>query len=174
MSTRTNDLARRAISAWPKLFVSRVQIDAANHLEMIELASRRDVGKVEMNSEARGLFDLLRTRILELGTDIIELADHKSVSYHSLGFFVEVVPRRYKLALVLPLEFSEIDDPSGLAEDATQWQFIANAQHEGGVFFAINDAASIESAMPIISKARAASGEGASSFAAVGSDADLK
>ena len=60
---------------------------------MRELAKRRDVGKVAMTDRARELFEELRPEILSINTEIIELAEDKSVSYHGPAFFVEVIPR---------------------------------------------------------------------------------
>ena len=100
---------------------------------MREQAARRDITKVEMSAEARALFQKLRTHVLTLDANILELAEPKSVSYHGPAFFLEILPRRYSLTLLLALDFNEIDDPSGLAQDATQWTFFIHARHEGGV-----------------------------------------
>jgi predicted transport protein len=123
---------------------------------MRDLAARRDVGKVEMNVEARALFEKLRSHIFTLDSDVLELAEPKSVSYHSPAFFLEVLPRRYSLTLLLALDFNEVDDPSGLAQDATQREFFIHARHEGGVALSVSDERSIESAVPLIRQAHAA------------------
>ena len=159
ITTRTNDLARRAVKCWPALSVPQSAIDAAKQRDMRELAARRDVGKVEMSEEARALFEQLRSHVLALDSDMLELAEQKSVSYHGPEFFLEVLPRRYSLTLLLALDFNEVDDPSGLARDATQREFFINAQHEGGVSLRVGDASSIENAIPIIRQAYAASCE---------------
>jgi uncharacterized protein with ParB-like and HNH nuclease domain/predicted transport protein len=156
ISRRTEELAQRALNIWPPLSVSQSLIDAANYREMREQAARRDVAKVEMSAEARALFDQLRVRVLALDIDILELAEPKSVSYHGPGFFLEVLPRRYTLTLLLALDFNEIDDPSGIAQDATQWKFFIYARHEGGVFLSAGDTAAIDAALPLIRQAHAA------------------
>jgi hypothetical protein len=66
-----------------------------------------------------------------LDSDILELAEPNSISYHGPAFFLEVLPRRYKLTLLLALGFNEVDDPSGLAEDAGERKFFVHARHEG-------------------------------------------
>jgi predicted transport protein len=157
ISQRTDLLATQAIIVWPALSVPQNLIDAANQREMRELAARGDVGKVEMSAEARALFQELRMRVLALDSDILELAEPNSVSYHGPTFFLEVLPRRYSLTLLLALDFNEIDDPSGLAQDAAQWKFLIYAQHEGGVSVNVGEAASIESALPLVRQAHAAS-----------------
>jgi hypothetical protein len=71
--------------------VPRSLIDAANQEEMREQAARRDIAKVEMSTEARALFQELRTHVLALDSDILELAEPKSVSYHGPAF-LEILP----------------------------------------------------------------------------------
>ncbi len=159
ISARTDVLALRAVDIWPGLSVSQSLIDAANHRELRDLAARRDVGKVKMSAEARTLFEQLRARISELDSDVLELAEPNSVSYHGPAFFLEVLPRRYSLNLLLALDFNEIDDPSGLAQDATQWKFLVHARHEGGVSLTVGNADAIESALPLIRQAYTVSSE---------------
>ena len=110
-----------------------------------------------MSAEARQLFDELRTQVLALDSDILELAEPKSVSYHGPAFFLEVLPRRYTLTLLLALDFNEIDDPLGIAHDATQWKFFIHARHEGGVRLRVDNAAAIDDALPLIRQAYTAS-----------------
>lgn len=153
IDARTNALAVRALELWPSLIVPQPLIDAAAQRERREMAARRDVGKVKMTAEARSLFDVLRLRLLELGDDIIEFAETNSVSYHGPEFFMEVLPRRYGLTLLLNLDFNEIDDASGIAEDATRWKFFVHAQYQGGVFASVADENAIEGAMPLIRQA---------------------
>lgn len=49
-----------------------------------------------MSDEARSIFEVLRAKLLEIDTDVIELAERKSISYHPPNFFLEVLPRRYR------------------------------------------------------------------------------
>ena len=156
MSARTDDLAQRAIEIWPGLVVAQALIDAADQRERREMAARRDVGKVKMTAEARALFEELRTRVRLLDSDVLEFAEASSVSYHGPSFFMEVLPRRYGLTLLLNIDFNEIDDPSGLAEDATQWKFLVHAQHQGGVSASISDIAALDRAIPLVRQAHAA------------------
>jgi predicted transport protein len=157
MEIRTRELARRSLTIWPPLVVSRQQIDSASLREMRELAARRDVSKVKMSAEARLLFEKLQARVTAIDTDILELAESNSVSYHGPEFFLEVLPRRYKLTLLLALDFNEVDDPSGFAHDATQWKFFVYAKHEGGVHLSVDNERAIEASIPFIRKAYEAS-----------------
>jgi uncharacterized protein with ParB-like and HNH nuclease domain/predicted transport protein len=159
MTARTNDLAKRALKVWPPLVVEKSLIDVANHAEKRKLAARQDLSKIKMTADAKALFEELRARVLALDTDILELAEPNSISYHGPAFFLEVLPRAHKLTLLLALDFKEIDDPSGLAKDATEKKFFVHARHEGGVSMSISDAQAIESALPIIRQAHAVSNE---------------
>jgi DNA invertase Pin-like site-specific DNA recombinase/predicted transport protein len=153
MEQRSQILADRALEIWPTLEVDSAAIEKAKQAELRELAERRDVAKVPMSAAARELFETLRPRIHEVDPAILELAESKSVSYHAPGFFLEVLPRKHKLLLLLPLDHSEIEDPHGLSEDATEWKFLFYAKHEGGVLLRIKDEQDIEHAMPIIRQA---------------------
>ncbi len=153
ISERTEALAHRAVSVWPQFSIPQSLIDAANHRDMREQAARRDVRKVEMSVEARALFDELRKHVLALESDILELAEPKSVSYHGPGFFLEILPRRYSLTLLFALDFNEIDDQSGTAQDTNQRKFFINARHEGGVSLRVANPAAIDDALPLIRQA---------------------
>jgi predicted transport protein len=157
LKKRTQMLAERAVECWTSLSVEKSLIDAANHIEMRALAARRDVSKVIMSAQARALFEELRKNVRSLDSDILELAESHSVSYHCPSFFLEVLPRRYSLTLLLPLDFSDIDDPDEIAEDATQWKFFVYAQYQGGVSISIDDSAAIKPALPLVRQALAAS-----------------
>jgi predicted transport protein len=150
---RGSELARLSLKVWPELVVDQNLIHLAEQNERRELAARRDVEKVRMSDTARTLFDQLRRRVIALGEDVLELAETQSVSYHGPDFFLEVLPRKHRLSLLLPLDFHEIDDPSGIAEDATQWKFLFYANYEGGVSLRIQNRDDIDAAMPIIHRA---------------------
>lgn len=155
MERRGREQARRALAIWPPLVVAPTLIDAAKKQEMRALAERRDVAKVKMSEEARALFDLLRTRIREIDHEIIEIAEQQSVSYHGPTFFLEVLPRKDRINLLLALDFNEVDDLAGIARDATQRKFFVNAQYDGGVNVPIREPADIDKAMPMIRQAHA-------------------
>lgn len=155
MQTRTNLLADRALTIWPPLLVEKQLIEQAEIEEKRALANRRDVGKVQMSQKAKDLFVAIRERILEIDSEIIELAEKRTVSYHAPAFFLEVLPRKHRLTLLLDLDFNEAEDPNGIASDATQWKFFFYAQHEGGVSVSIRTEADFELALPVIKQAYA-------------------
>lgn len=159
MGIRTNDLAKRALKVWPPLVVEQSLIDAADHLEKRKLAARQDLSKIKMTADAKALFEELRARVMALDSDILELVESNSISYHGPAFFLEVLPRAHKLTLLLALDFNEVDDPTGLAKDAAEKKFFAHARYEGGVSMSISDVDAIEKALPIIRQAHSVSNE---------------
>lgn len=146
-------LAKRAVAIWPALKVDQSLVAAAEQQDMRDRAAHRHVDDVEMSKVARKLFNELRKHILAMGEDVFELAEAKTVSYHGPDFFVEVLPRKRRLTLLLPLEFNEIDDAHNIASDATEWKFFFYAKYEGGVSIRINEKEEILQALPIIKQA---------------------
>ena len=159
MTTRGEELSWRTLKVWPVLDVDPALVEAERQRELKELAAGRDPARVKMSPAARSLFDLTRAQVREFGPDVLELPEAKSVSYHTTEFFLEVLPRKHRLTLILPLDFHEIKDPGGIAEDATQWKFFFYAEYEGGVALRIKDEHDLELAVPIIRQAYASSRE---------------
>ena len=54
--------------------------------------------------------------------------------------------------MILPLEFSELESPP-FAGDRSEWRFIVNAQHSGGVLLAVTSQEELRAAVPIIQQA---------------------
>lgn len=154
MERRGKRLAGQALEIWQALSVDKELVDRARDNEMRENAQKHDVSSVSMSPAARSLFNALRKKVRDLDADIIELAEKKSVSYHGPAFFLEVLPRKKRIGLLLPLEFNEVDDVGGIAEDASQWKFLVNAKYEGGVYIAIGNDDDIDKALPMIRLAR--------------------
>jgi predicted transport protein len=155
MKARGEALARRALALWPPLEVDAALVQAAELADMRQRAQRRDVVKVQMTDMARELFDALRAKILEIDSDIIELAEPRSVSYHGPEFFLEVLPRKNRINLLLALDFNEAEDPHGIAKDTSQRKFFVHAQYEGGVNIPIWSHDDIDKALPIVRQAHA-------------------
>ena len=155
MEVRGELLARRALSIWPQVAVDPVLVQAAELEDMRQRAKRRDVGKVQMTEMARELFEQLRALVLGIDSNIIEIAEPRSVSYHGPEFFLEVLPRKNRINLLLALDFNEAEDPHGIAKDTLQRKFFVHAAYEGGVNIPIWSLEDIEKAVPIIRQAHA-------------------
>jgi hypothetical protein len=102
---RTQILAERAVKCWSGLSVEKSLIDAANRREMHALAARRDVSKVTMSAPARTLFSELRKGVLSLDSEILELAETRSVSYHCPSFFFKGITAPLQLNTAVAVGF---------------------------------------------------------------------
>jgi predicted transport protein len=153
IEARGKALAQQAVSVWPAL---SVDIDAVRSAELHErraAAAQFTVESVGFDVEARALFDALRPQLLGLGDDVVELYGAKSVVYRVFDHFVEVLPRSRRVLLLVNLDFDEADDPSGIARDASDKAFIANASESGDVLFPVADASHIPAAIHIVRQA---------------------
>jgi uncharacterized protein with ParB-like and HNH nuclease domain/predicted transport protein len=153
MQRRSGLLASRAVKVWPPLVADPALVKEIQKARLRRRAAKKNVEAVSMTEYARELFDLLRVRVKKLDSDVTEMAETKSVSYHAPVFFLEVLPRKDYLTLLLPLEFNEVTDASGIVKDVTQWKFITNSQYSCGVLLSVENPADIEAALPFVHQA---------------------
>jgi len=150
MQERGAALAKRAQAIWIALNVDDAAIKKAQQGDLRVRAGARTVAAVPMSASARSLLDLLRPQILGLGPNVLEVSESRSVSYHAADFFVEVLPRKHRIVLLLDLDFNECKDVDDQTSDATEYKFLFHATHEGGVMYHLNDASHIGGAMRMI------------------------
>jgi predicted transport protein len=107
-----------------------------------------------MTAASRSLYEKLASRLHSEIPELIELAEPKSVSYFAPNFFMELVPRKYSVQLILSQKYSEIQDPKQYLEDATTYTFVVNSSHfsphQSGVLVALDSEDMIDSVMPFI------------------------
>jgi predicted transport protein len=153
IESRGKTLASKALGIWKLLSVNPAAVKAAELEELKSRAARYSVDKVSMEPKVRDLFNELRREIMALDKDVVELCNEKSVTYRAIDYFVELIPRKNRLALLLNLDFDECDDPSGRARDATENAFVINACEDGGVLFLVRSKDDLASAMNLVSQA---------------------
>ena len=156
MEKRGKLLARRCLSIWAPLVVDEKLEQlraAAQEREMRELAGKGDPSKLPMSGSARELFDMVRSRVEKIDKEVIQVVGNKSISYYNPQFFMELIPRKKGITLLLALDFNELDDPNDIARDAAQLKFLVNAEHDGGVFIRINTGELVQHAIPFIREA---------------------
>jgi len=155
MSARGARLAARALTIWPRLDADVKMIREMEREELKARAASRSVDKVEMTGEARGLFDALRARIGSELSGVIEMAEGRSVSYHDPEFFLEVIPRKRGLSLLIGIDHSEVDGPDETVRDTANYSFVTNASYQGGVLINLRSEAQLDLAMRVITQAHA-------------------
>jgi uncharacterized protein with ParB-like and HNH nuclease domain/predicted transport protein len=153
MEKRGRELAAQALGIWPGIDVDLNAVKQAELEEHQAQAARYTIEELPFTSDSRALFDLLRPEILSLGGNVIELLGPKSIVYRVFDFFVEVIPRKQRLSLLLNLDIGECDDPTGRAVDASEYSFIINATQSGGVLFSFNSQEDITGAVHLIRQA---------------------
>lgn len=65
------------------------------------------------------------------------------------------IPRKHSLDLLIALDFHEVKDGAGFAQDTADRVFVMNARHQGGVLVTLNKAAQIARALALINQAHA-------------------
>ncbi|MGD0767481.1 MAG: DUF262 and DUF1524 domain-containing protein [Tepidisphaeraceae bacterium] len=152
MEKRGKDLAAKALVIWRPLVVDAEAVKAAELEDRKTQAARYSLDKLEFDN-AKPLFDALRKQVLALGDDVIELCGPKSVTYRVFDYFLEVIPRKRRLSLLLNLDFEECDDPTRRAIDTSEYAFIIHASESGGVLFNLDDEAQIAAAIHVVRQA---------------------
>ena len=155
MGTRGVRLAGRALTIWPKLDADVQMIREMEREELKARAARRSVDKVVMTGEAEILFTALRDRIRTAFPEVIEMAEGKSVSYHEPDFFLEVIPRKRGLGLLVAIDYNEVNGTDDTVRDTSSYTFVVNANYQGGVLILLRDPDQIDAAMQVITQARA-------------------
>ena len=107
-----------------------------------------------MSNKTRNLLDEMQASIRALG-EVIEVVERKSVCCYGPSFFVELMPMRYSVRVILPLEFSEVENPGELAiSDASTWKFVPNRAHtDCDLLVDLWHQTDIAAAMPMIRQA---------------------
>ena len=122
-------LASRAIKIWPNHDVDEIYVQEVDLQELRARAAAKSSQELEMNPDVRTLLDATLKEIRELGK-IIEVIEHKSVCCYGPGLFAELLPMGYRLRVLLPLDFNEIENPSEISvEDSSTWRFVPNRTH---------------------------------------------
>ncbi|MGB4913474.1 MAG: DUF262 and DUF1524 domain-containing protein [Candidatus Dechloromonas phosphoritropha] len=153
IEARGKALAQQAVRVWPGLSVDMAAVRVAELEERRAAAAQYSIGTVGFDPEARGLFDAIRPHILALGEGVVELCGTKSVVYRVYDHFLEILPRTRYILLLANVDFDEIDDPSGVARDASDYAFITNASESGDVIFSLKDASQVQAAVHIVLQA---------------------
>ena len=125
-------LARRALTIWPNHEADEQAILDDKIRELRVLASDRNSDSLEMRHHTRELLHAMQNTLRILG-DVFEVIVNKSVCCYdsSARFFLEMLPMAYSVRLLMPLEFDDLLDPNGLAQDATAWKILPNVKHRG-------------------------------------------
>lgn len=150
IQSRAVHLAELAVTVWPapslpaavlETFQKKVAQPAGYTLA--------DHPQLHVESLMRPLFDDFRRRVLSLNSCVSEAILKHYIAYKAETNFVDVVPLRSRLLLILNMKFHELHDPRGLARDVTNLGRWGNGDAELG----INDVQDLPYVMGLVRQA---------------------
>jgi predicted transport protein len=152
IEARGKMLSALALKIWPAPKASKEALGRWRRTELEREAAKRSVGELPMFDRVRPLFEEFRKMILSIDPRIIEVPRANSVSYYADDgdFFVEVLPRRWKLVLLLNLPLSECGYRDDNLSDSAEYKFIVNAEHEGGSVYRLREVENFEGALKLV------------------------
>lgn len=159
--TRTERLADQALSIWSPLRVSQDSVDAATLRDRCEEAVGRSVRDITMSDHSGRLFKQLRRRLLEIADDITEIPEAKSVSYYRARYFLEIVPQRSRLHLLLAPEFDSLISPPDKTQNLQTWTYVAGSRYKrdsGSIYSVTDDKDTMDAALDLVRQAYDAAG----------------
>ncbi len=151
IENRGNRLATRALAVWPPHGADAKNIQAADIRDLRKRAAERNISELDMDDAVQNVLNGILLSIRDL-VDVIEVLEHKSVCCYGPDFFAELIPMRHSVKVILPLQFSEVEIPEGLAvRDASTQKFVANRVHtDSNLIVEVSDKAEITSVMRMI------------------------
>lgn len=146
-------LAEKAVTIWRPLVVDLLAVKQRELEEHKAFAANYRIEDLELDDIAKKLLEALRPQIEVFGEDVVELPNNRSVIYRVFDFFVEIIPRKQRLSLLLNLDFADCEDPSGRARDATEFAFIIGATETGGVLYNLDSQDDVPAAINVVRQA---------------------
>lgn len=146
-------LAEKAVTVWRPLVVDLLAVKQRELEEHKAFAANYRIEDLELDDIAKKLLEALRPQIQAFGEDVVELPNSRSVIYRVFDFFVEIIPRKQRLSLLLNLDFADCEDPSGRARDATEFAFIIGATETGGVLYNLDSQDDVPAAINVVQQA---------------------
>ena len=129
MGERASQLIKRALTIWMNHTADAASIQAADIRDLKARAAKRNSSHLKMSNHVRSPLDEVLAAVREFG-EVIEVIEHKSVGCYAPSFFAEIMPMKGSVRIILPMEFSEVENPEGLKiHDASRWKFVPNRMH---------------------------------------------
>lgn len=155
MEMRGRRLAQQALAIWPPCEVTADEARETEQEELRRVAAKLPLEKVAVGEDVRPLFDGIRQLVASLDASVIEVPRAKTVSYHAGDgdFFVELLPRKHRVLVLLNLELSECEYRDDRVRDATDYRWVANATNSGGVFYDLTNITQLDAAMKLVRQA---------------------
>ena len=122
ITDRTKQLSKKIINIWKyPVKTSRVS-DILNHINEtgdIEEYTLDDFEDLRNRTITRQLFDTLNIMILKLDSTVSQVINKQYITYKKNKNFVEIIPLKTGLRLLLDIPLSELDDTKKTCEDVS-------------------------------------------------------
>jgi predicted transport protein len=119
IKARAGKLANLAVSVWPAPVVTRDILDTYRPKADAGTECTIEDHPHLLTPNMRPIFEAFRKAVLALDPCVSEEFLKNYVAYKAETNFVDIYPQAKKLALVLNLQFSEINDPKMICMDIT-------------------------------------------------------
>lgn len=120
IQSRAENLAERAVTVWPAPSLPASVLETFRQKTAPAAGyALTDHPQLDAGSPMRPLFDEFRMRVLALNSCVSEEILKRYIAYKAETNFVDVIPLRSRLSLVLNMKFHELHDPRGIARDVT-------------------------------------------------------
>jgi predicted transport protein len=151
IQSRASRLADLAVQVWPAPHLSAATVD--KYRPSAPARGTRTYTLTEdhplLRDETMTLFQLLRTRILNLDPSVTEEIRSMYIAFKTSTNFVDVIPRKNRLKLTLNLDRSELDDPEHVC-----WTHDNKVHHgNGGAALSISSPDQLDYTMSLIHQA---------------------
>lgn len=133
INVRSNNLSEQAKLRWPRPEVTKNMNNSELEIRNRRRRDNSDISKVEMDNFARLLFAEIRKEILSWSDEARTIYEinltKQQISYH-VGplFFAEVIPRRKRLAILLPIPHDKAKALSNKCIDLSRYSFIPSSK----------------------------------------------
>lgn len=133
MLKRSERLSKIALKLWPRLDVDSQAVAEAELEDKKRQAAALTIDDVRgMSAPIKKLYELLEERVLRIDQNISVVTTKKNLTFYTLESFIQAIPRKNKLAVILALDFDNLDASAlNYCSDTSDWSFIANADLKG-------------------------------------------
>jgi uncharacterized protein with ParB-like and HNH nuclease domain/predicted transport protein len=144
---RAQELAEKATLIWECPNLSEQVLKNYRKQEKEELTYTLE--HYQLVPAMMNLYLIIKKRILNIDSSVKEEYKKLYIAFKSITNFVDIVPQKSRLLLILNLEYSEIVDPKGLSRDITGLGRWGNGNVEVG----ISKTSELDDAMELIQQA---------------------
>ena len=146
-------LAEKALAVWKPLDADPAAVRQAELDEAIERAAQFSVDTVPCTDVARPLFGALAQFARDIGEEVVELPQARTVVYRCPEWSIELIPWRRRVAVGIAVQPDEVADISTEVTSSSEYEFITNSSVTGGSLFSVRRDADLPVAQILMRRA---------------------